>query len=363
MGGVSVARVLLDYGQDIAKRGPMDRSNITTRNISRRSLLKSGAAGGLALGGAVLSPHVVRAAAPKIRVMCNWFAEPEHGGLYHAVAAGLYEKAGLDVDLRQGAAQLNTMSLLAGNEIDVAMSYDIQILNSVEKGVPVKVLFTTFQFDLIGILARPNVKSLADLKGHNVYFAGSGYSTYWPWLRQRFGYTDEMAKPKGPNLQTFINDPASAVAGYLTSEPYIAQAQNVPTKFFLFADEGYPPYGNTMVTTAPFLAANADALARFTKASVEGWKAYLADPSVGNALIKARNPKIDDGQIAFSLQKMREVKAVEGGEAATMGIGYMKAERWEKTRDFLVEAKLLKPETDWKQALALDFIKDLKVTL
>jgi NitT/TauT family transport system substrate-binding protein len=342
----------------------MDHSQNAPRGISRRKLLTTaGATAGLALAGSVLSPYIARAAGPKIRMMCNWFAEAEHGGFYHAVAAGLYEKAGIDVDLRQGGMQLNTMSLLAGGEIDVAMSYDIQVLNSLEKGVPVRALFTSFQFDLIGMLTRPDVASLADLKGRNVYFAGSGYSTYWPWLKARYGYTDEMAKPKGSNLQTFINDTTSAAAGYLTSEPYVAQAQNLATKFFLFAKEGYPPYGNSMITTADFLAKNGDALARFTKASVEGWKAYLIDPTIGNNYIKKINPKMDDGQIAFTLEKMREVKAVEGGDAETMGIGYMKAERWQATRDFLVEAKLLKPETDWKQVLALDFIKDLKITL
>src|SRR5258708_5204530 len=106
-----------------------------------------------------------------------------------------------------------------------------------------------------------------------------------------------MAGPKGPNLQTFLVDPTSAVAGYITSEPYVAERQNLATKFFLFATEGYPSYANTMATMAGFIENNRDAVARFTKASIEGWKAYMADPSTGNALIKRMNAKMDDGQI------------------------------------------------------------------
>jgi len=70
-----------------------------------------------------------------------------------------------------------------------------------------------------------------------------------------------------------------------------------------------------------------------------------------------------DEHIAFSLQKMRDVKAVEGGDAATLGIGIMTEERWQKTRDFLVQSNLLKADTDWKQAFTTDYIKDLKITM
>ena len=329
------------------------------RSISRRTLLTGATA---LAGGALFRPRPARAA-QKVRLLTNWFAEAEHGGFYQALATGLYEKAGLDVELRQGNAQLNGMQLLLGGEADIIMSYDITILSSVEKGAPVKAFFTSFQFDLIGLMTRPDVNSLGEVKGRKVYFGANGYSSYWPWLKQRFGYTDDMAAPKGPNLATFFNDPNSAVAGYLTAEPYLAVQRNVPVNFFLFAEQGYPPYANTMATTTAFLKDNADAVARFTRASVEGWKNYLRDPAAGNALIKQMNPQMPDAHIAYSLQKMREVKAVEGGDAATLGIGIMTAERWSKTRDFLVQSNLLKPETDWRQVLVTDYIKDLKITM
>ena len=93
---------------------------------------------------------------------------------------------------------------------------------------------------------------------------------------------------------------------------------------------------------------------------MEGWKDYLRDPSLGNALIKKLNPRMPDEHIKYSFDKMREVKAVQGGDAATMGIGIMTEERWKKTYEFLVQAKLLKPGTDWKQVFTTDYIKDLQ---
>ena len=89
----------------------------------------------------------------------------------------------------------------------------------------------------------------------------------------------------------------------------------------------------------------------------------MADPSIGNALIKRMNAKMDDGQIEFGLRKMREVKAIERGDAATMGIGVITEERWKKTRDFLVEANLLKASTDYTKSMTTEFVKDVKIMM
>lgn len=327
--------------------------------MSRRTVLAGAAAIGTA---AIIRPRGARAAT-KIRIMTNWFAEAEHGNFYHAVASGAYERAGLDVELRPGGGGLNPMQIMVGGEADVVMSYDIQILNSFEKGVPVKAIFTSYQYDLIGMMVRPNVNSLAEMKGRKVYFGASGYSTYWPWLKKKYGYTDDMAGVKGQNLQTFITDQTSGVIGYSTSEPYIAQQQGIAAKFLLFGNDGYPTYGNTMATTDPFIRKDPDAIARFTKVSCEGWKAYMADPSIGNTLIKKMNPKMDDGQIAFTIKKMRDDKVLDSGDAASMGVGVMTPERWKITRDFMVEAGFLKAETKYEQALTTEFIKNVRVTM
>ena len=118
-----------------------------------------------------------------------------------------------------------------------------------------------------------------------------------------------------------------------------------------------------MVTTTSYMKSNSDAVARFTRASIEGWKDYLLNPTAGNDLIKKLNPRMPDEHINYSLGKMRDVKAVEGGDAATMGIGIMTPERWKKTSEFLVQAGLLKATTDWQQAFTTDYVKDLKITM
>jgi NitT/TauT family transport system substrate-binding protein len=326
-----------------------------------RTRLIAGAAGVAAasLGGGLIRP--ARATPTKIRFLTNWFAEAEHGGFYQAKATGLYEKAGLDVDIQMGGPQINGTQLLAGGDADIIVGYDIETLTSVEKGVPIVAFAAVNQFDLQGILAHADVPSLASLKGHKILLGSTAYSTFWPWLKLKFGFTDDMAGTYTFNMQPFYVDPTIAQQGYITAETFDVQKHGMPYKFFLFAKEGYPPYSSTLVTTRAYMAQNADVLARFTKATMQGWKSYLETPAPGNALIKAANPNMSDDWIAYSVGRFRSLKVVTGGDAATLGIGVMTEARWKKTRDFMVATNMLKAGTDWKQAFTLAYVNNQKV--
>jgi NitT/TauT family transport system substrate-binding protein len=301
--------------------------------------------------------------ADKITFLTSWFAQAEHGGFYQAKATGLYEKAGLDVTLKMGGPQVNGVQLLLAGETDFMMGYDLQVLKMLEQGLPVITVGTSFQFDLQGIMAHDNVASLGDLKDKTILVATPGRTTWWPWLKAKFLYTDEQTRPYTFNLQPFFADKNVVQQSYPSSEPFQAKQQGVPVKFFLFARDGYPPYGTTMVTTRGFVDKKPEATARFVKASLEGWKSYITDPAPGNALIKADNPKMSDEQIAFAIEQLRALKVLDGGDAQTMGIGIMTEARWKATYDFMVAAGLLKPEVDWKQGFTDKFVKGLKLSM
>jgi NitT/TauT family transport system substrate-binding protein len=315
----------------------------------------------IAIGAGAVLVGSPAPAADKVTFLTSWFAQAEHGGFYQAKATGLFEKAGIDATIKMGGPQVNGMQLLLAGETDVMMGYDLQVLKSLEQGLPVTTIGTSFQFDLQGMMTHDNVASLADLKDKTILVATPGRSSWWPWLKAKYKYTDEQTRPYTFNLQPFFADPNTVQQSYPSSEPFQAKQQNVPVKFFLFAQDGYPPYGTTMVATRGFAERNPDVAARFVKASLEGWKSYFADPAPANALIKADNPKMSDAQIAFGIEQLKALKVLDGGDAATMGIGIMTDARWKATYDYMVAAGLLKPEVDWKSAFTDRFVKSLKL--
>jgi NitT/TauT family transport system substrate-binding protein len=313
--------------------------------------------------GAALAPSLARAA-DKVTFLTSWFAEAEHGGFYQAKATGIYKKAGLDVTIKMGGPQVNSMQLLLAGNTDIMMGWDIQVLNAVAKGLPVVTIATSFQKDLQGMMTHSDVKSLGGLKDKTILIATSSHTTFWPWLKEKYGYTDSQVKPDTFSLQPFFADKNVAMQAYPSSEPFQAQQHGTPVNFYLFADSGWPPYGTTMVTTTKMVAEKPDVLRRFIKASLEGWKSYLTgDPSPANKLIKIDNPKMSDGQLAFAIKRLRELKMADGGDAATKGIGVMTDARWKATDDFMVKSGLLPKSVDYKKAYTLQFIKGMKIML
>ncbi|MBB4370429.1 NitT/TauT family transport system substrate-binding protein [Bradyrhizobium sp. cir1] len=318
------------------------------------------AAGLLACAASVASlPPAL--AADKVTLLTNWFAQAEHGGFYQAKATGLYDKAGLDVTIKMGGPQVNGSQLLLAGDADFMMGYDIQVLKGREQNLPLLTIASSFQFDLQGIMTHDDVADLAALKGRPILIAGSSRTTFWPWLRAKYGFTDDQIRPYTFNLQPFFADNTVAQQAYPSSEPYQAEQQNVKVKFFPLADGGYPPYGSTIVTTEKMIADKPDLVSRFVKASLEGWRDYVKNPEPANALIKAANAKMTDGQLAFAIERLRAMKAIDSGDAATLGVGIITAERYEKTYDFLVTNGLLSPTVDWHKAFDDRFVKNLKI--
>lgn len=292
----------------------------------------------------------------KVTFLTSWFAQAEHGGYYQAVATGIYKKHNLDVTIKMGGPQVNAVQLLAAGQADFLMGKDFQVLSSLERGIPMVTVAAVMQSELQGIMTHPDVKSMAELKGKNVLIATSAHNTYWPWMKAKYGLTDAQAKPYTGSLQPFLADPNTATQGFATSEPFEADKLGIKTNFHLMAAEGYPPYGNTIVTMQKTLKDRPDVVARFVKATLEGWDSYLKDPTAGNALIKVDNPKMEDAKLAFAVKRLRELDLIRSGDAAKMGPGAMTDARWKKTYEFMVSHGVLKPEVDWKQAYTTAFL-------
>lgn len=323
-------------------------------------LSKLGAAALLAVGAAgTMQAH----AQEKFTYMTNWYAQAEHGGFYQAVATGLYKKYGLDVTIKMGGPQVNIVQMMAAGQAECVMgSSDLQMIQMREGGVPVTTVAAVFQKDPQVLIAHDDVKKFEDLKGKTILIASSAQRGYWPWLKAKYGFNDAQTRPYTFNIQPFVADKNTAQQGYLTSEPFAIAKAGVKANTLMFSDQGYPAYATTVSCMDKTVKERGTAVASFVKATMEGWKSYLADPAPANALIKKDNPNMTDEQLAYSVAKLKEMGMVTGGDAASMGIGVMTDARAKASYDFLVEAKLIDPaKVKLADTYSTAFVKDFKV--
>ncbi|MBC7435235.1 MAG: ABC transporter substrate-binding protein [Bdellovibrionales bacterium] len=299
----------------------------------------------------------------KFTYMTNWYAQAEHGGFYQAVATGIYKKYGLDVTVKMGGPQVNIMQLMAAGQADCIMgSSDLQMMVARAGGLPVVTVGAVFQKDPQVLIAHEGVNSFEDMKGKTILIAPAAQRGYWLWLKNKYGFQDSQTRPYTFNIQPFVADKDTVQQGYLTSEPFAIQKAGVKARAFLFADQGWTSYATTVSCMDETVKTRGNVVAAFVKGTMEGWKAYLANPAPGNELIKKDNPNMTDEQLAYSVAKLKEMGIVTGGEAAKSGIGTMNEARIKQNYAFLVDNKLIEPgKVSIAEAYKFDYVKDLKV--
>jgi NitT/TauT family transport system substrate-binding protein len=269
----------------------------------------------------------------KITFGLDWKAEAEYGGYYQAVATGIYARHGLDVTIREGGPQVNHTQLLLAGRLDFNITSNAFLaLNFVKENIPFRAVATAFQRDPAVLIAHPGQgnDSFAALKGKPIMISGDTRVGWWNFLKAKFGYSDSQIRPYTFNLAPFLADKSAVQQGYLGSEPFsIKQQAHFDPVVLLVADAGFTGYSSLIATSDKKIEQQPDLVQRFINASIEGWYSYLyGDPAPGNALIKQANPEMTDALIAYGIASMKAHGIVDSGDAATLGIGAMSAERW-----------------------------------
>jgi NitT/TauT family transport system substrate-binding protein len=299
-------------------------------------------------------------AADKVKFQLSWRPQAEHGCYYQAIGTGIYAKHGLDVTVVPGGPQINTQQILVSGTVEFAMgSNSFTPLNYVNNNIPFLAIATVFQKDPQGLMTHPGVglDTLESLKGVPTFVSGVAKSTWWNFLRVKFGFPEEQMRPYTFNLAPWLNDKKTAQQAFITNEPYQAELAGVKPNFFLFADYGYADYAYTIETSRALVEQKPDLVQRFVNASIEGCYSYLhGDPTPGNKLILEANPQMTTENLLYSIKLQRERGLVDGGDAAKLGIGAMTDERWKQFFDVMVEAGLYPATLDYKRGYSLQFV-------
>jgi NitT/TauT family transport system substrate-binding protein len=316
----------------------------------------------LALTAVLAVPAITSAiAADKVVIYTNWFAEAEHGGIWQAKAAGIFEKYGIDAEVRQGGPQVNTSLILLGGKADFVMLHNSgEMFSAVKERAPLVAVASYYQRDPQAILTHrgQNRDSLGSLKEAPIILSQDALNSWWPWLKSKYGYTDDQIRPYNFQMGAFLSNKKSAQQGYITTEPSMVRKEGVDPNVFLLDDYGWNPYSALLVTRQETIDQKSDLVKRVTQATLEGWYSYYQNGTSGNALIKQTAPNNTDEVITNALDEMKKNGIVLSGEALTLGIGAMTDARWNDFFNTAVSAGLYEKGLTYKQAYTLKFVND-----
>ena len=290
----------------------------------------------------------------------DWKAQAEHGGMYQAVAEGLYDKYGLDVTIRMGGPAIDVQQLMAAGAVDLGTgSNSFFPLNLLQAGAEVQAVMAMFQKDPQILMTHPrdDVDSIADMAGMPIMISTGSITSFWVWLDHQYGFTQDMIRPYTFNMAPFLVDETAIQQGYLSSEPYLVLSEGIDPEVYLIADTGYPSYSSLALVPTSLIEENPEAVQGFVNATIEGWYSYLyGDPTPANEMILADNPEMSLDKIEYGIEKMLEFGILDSGDALELGIGAMTDARWQEFFSLMVEAGIYDAGLNVTDAYTLDFV-------
>lgn len=315
----------------------------------------------LVLAGAVLLPgcHSSQPASvgglKPVRLQLDWYPQPEHGGFFAAQLLGYYKAEGLDVTLDPLPQYGSAAQVVASGKADFGLGSSDAILEWNSNGLPLVAVYATMQHDPQAVMVHADspIHGFKDLQGRTV--AAQTGATWLKYVTQRYQLTQVRQIPTTLSIANFLADPNYVQQIFVTSEPFFAKQAGADVRTLLISSSGYDPY-RVVFTSRDFATQHPDLVAKFVRASIRGWQAYLADPTAINAALLKLNPALNPAQEAFSAQALRDGGFVTGGDPAGAQIGRMTAERWQTLDSQLKSLGILHGPVDPATTYSLKFV-------
>jgi putative hydroxymethylpyrimidine transport system substrate-binding protein len=258
----------------------------------------------LALGACGEKQDTIAAsgATRSLTLMLDYLPNPDHVGLYAALANGDFRRAGLDVKVQTPSDPAAPLKLLEAGKVDLAISYEPELLIARDKGEQLVSVGAIAQVPLTTLMTlKRGVRTPADLRGGRVGTAGIPYqSAYLQTILARAGVPRASVKETdvGFNLvPAMLSKKVDATLGaYWNVEGVQHRRAGKRPRIIRMEQVGVPTYDElVLVARKDTLANRGDDVRAFVQALARGYAAAKADPRAAtDALVKAA-PDLDKG--------------------------------------------------------------------
>jgi putative hydroxymethylpyrimidine transport system substrate-binding protein len=256
---------------------------------------------GLAACGEKQDRLAPAAGSQSLTVMLDRFPNADNVGLYRAIQEGDFTRAGLNVQIQVPTDPATALQLLAAGKVDVAISYEPEVMLARDKGAGVAAIGAVVQQPLTSIvsLRSKHITGPADLRGKRIGDAGIPYQH--AYLQTILASAHVPASSvKEINVGTdlvpaLISGRVDATLGaYWNYEAIQLDQDGKHANVIRVNDAGVPPYNElVLVARESEIANRTNVLRRFVQALARGYESVRSDPQAGvNALVSA-NPSLD----------------------------------------------------------------------
>lgn len=255
--------------------------------------------------GTMLATSFPAAAQTSLKFTLDWVFQGPTSPFLVALDKGYYKAEGLDVTMDPGQGSAGAVQRVATGAYDLGFA-DVNSLieyNVKNPGKEVLCVFMAYDFPPFGVhaLKKSGITKPADLAGKKLgapVFDAS-YRLF-PAFAKKVGLDASTVSFVNltPQLreQSLVQGTVDFISGHYFSSILDLKARGVKAEdvvSFNYSDFKMDVYGNGIIVS-PALAAKPEVVTGFLRATAKAWKEVAANPALGIAAAKKRDPLIDE---------------------------------------------------------------------
>ncbi|MEI4486972.1 ABC transporter substrate-binding protein [Frigidibacter sp. MR17.14] len=235
-----------------------------------------------------------------LKLMLDWFVNPDHAPIIVAQEKGFFKDEGLEVEVIAPADPSDPPKMVAAGQADIGVSYQPQLHLQVAEGMPLTRVGTLVATPLNCLLVQKDgpVKTVADLKGRKIGFSVAGVEE---------ALLTAMLKPAGLTLDdvelvnvnwslspAVMSGQVDAVIGaYRNFELTQMKIEGVEGTCIYPEENGVPTYDELIYIANPKTMDRA-AVQKFLHATERGAQWIVNHPTEGWEIFSGTAPELND---------------------------------------------------------------------
>jgi putative hydroxymethylpyrimidine transport system substrate-binding protein len=291
----------------------------------------------------------------------DFYVNPDHAGVYRALEGGDFAEVGLAVEAEVPSDPSAPIRQVAAGQVDLAISYEPEVLLAREQGLPVVAVAALVSRPLTSLISLPEagIAEPGDLAGKTIATAGIPYqAAFLAAILEDAGLTpDDVDQVEvGLNLlPAVLSGRADAMLGGFLNVEGVDLEKRGKDPLVVPVDElGIPTYNElVLVANTKRVESDPEPIRRFIAALEGGTRDAVADPKLATEGVLAAGdglePKLTAAEVKRTLPLL--VPSV-----SAQPFGYMDPGEWAAFAAFMAERGLIETSADADQALTNELL-------
>ena len=221
----------------------------------------------------------------KVTLTLNWYPYGEHAPFYYGKKKGIFEKHGIDLEIKAGQGSQKTVQATGAGQTDFGWADTPALLAAVDKGMPVKSIGVFLQTTPASVqsFTSAGIKKPADLKGKKIAgTAGDALARTFPVFLQKNGMSAsdvpvQNTDPAG-KMAAVLSGKTAGLMGFANDQgPTMAAKSGKEVSILRYSDFGLNFYSNGLLAGERKLKSDAELVKEMVAATSESWTAAEAD--------------------------------------------------------------------------------------